>query len=136
MKKKFNFTISEVRKMLEIAMNQINVTDLDKAIKWYTEKLGFEVSKDHHYPPQAVDLVQKGPIRLLLYKVEKSVQIDYPNVNQSIIIFQTKDLIKTMKIMKEKGVELIYPEAVKFPAGLFNAFKDPFGNVHEIVQLD
>lgn len=121
--------------MLEIAMNQINVPDLEKAIKWYTEKLGFEVSKDHYYPPQAVDLIQKGPIRLLLYKVEKSIEIDYPNVNQSVIIFKTKDLIKTMKVLKEKEVEFVYPEAVEFPAGLFNAFKDPFGNFHEIVQL-
>ena len=122
--------------MLEIAMNQINVPDLEKAIEWYTKKLGFEVSKEHYYPPQAVDLVQKGNIRLLLYKVEKTAKIDYPNVNQSVIIFRTDDLEKTMKEMKEKGVELIYPEAIKFPAGFFNAFKDPFGNFHEIVQLD
>jgi catechol 2,3-dioxygenase-like lactoylglutathione lyase family enzyme len=121
--------------MLEIAMNQINVPDLEKAIKWYTEKLGFELSKDHYYPPQAVDLVQKGSIRLLLYKVEKRAKIDYPNVNQSVIIFKTKDLLVTMKKLKEKGVEFIYPEVIEFPAGLFNAFKDPFGNVHEIVQF-
>ena len=122
--------------MLEIAMNQINVPDLETAIKWYTEKLEFEVAKEHYYPPQAVDLVQKGNVRLLLYKVEKSTEIDYPNVNQSVIIFRTDNLEKTMKTMKEKGVELVYPEAIKFPAGLFNAFKDPFGNFHEIVQLD
>ena len=116
-------------------MNQINVPDLDKAIEWYTKKLGFEVSKEHYYPTQAVDLVQQGGVRLLLYKVEKSVEIDYPNVNQSVIIFKTKDLKETMNKMKENGVELIYPDAIEFPAGLFNAFKDPFGNVHEIVQI-
>ncbi|MGC9779170.1 MAG: VOC family protein [Candidatus Heimdallarchaeota archaeon] len=121
--------------MLEIAINQINVPDLDKAIEWYTEKLGFKVSKEHYYPPQAVDLLQKSGIRLLLYKVEKSVKIDYPNVNQSVIIFKTDDLKKTMKTMKDNGVELIYPDAIEFPAGLFNAFKDPFGNVHELVQF-
>jgi catechol 2,3-dioxygenase-like lactoylglutathione lyase family enzyme len=116
-------------------MNQINVPDLEKAIDWYTKKLGFEVSKEHYYPPQAVDLVQKSGIRLLLYKVEKSVEIDYPNVNQSVIIFKTDNLKETKKKMKEKGVELIYTEAIEFPAGLFNAFRDPFGNVHEIVQF-
>ena len=121
--------------MLEIAMNQINVPDLDKAIEWYTKKLGFKLSKEHYYPPQAVDLVQEGGVRLLLYKVEKQVEIDYPNVNQSIIIFKTNDLIKTMKKMKENSVELIYENAIEFPAGLFNAFKDPFGNIHEIVQF-
>ncbi len=120
---------------LEIAMNQINVSDLNKAIKWYTETLGFEVSQDHHYPPRAVDLVQKGNIRLLLYQVEKDTVIDYPNQAQSVIIFKTDKLIETMNTLKEKGVNFLYEEALRFPAGLFNAFKDPFGNVHEIVQF-
>ena len=47
----------------------------------------------------------------------------------------TDDLKKKMKEFQEKGVEFIHPEVVQFPAGLFNAFKDPFGNVHEIVQF-
>lgn len=121
--------------MLEIAMNQINVSDLEEAITWYTEILGFEVSKDHYYPPQAVDLVQKGRIRLLLYKVDKTTEIDYPNEAQSVIIFKTNDLNKIMKDYRKKGVKFIYPEAIEFPAGIFNAFKDPYGNVHEIVQF-
>lgn len=116
-------------------MNQINVTNLEEAINWYTEKLGFKLSKEHYYPPQAVDLVQKGGIRLLLYTVQNIAKIDYPNQAQSVIIFKTDDLKKTMTKLKENGVELVYPEAMEFPAGLFNSFKDPYGNVHEIVQL-
>ncbi|UCG89654.1 MAG: VOC family protein [Candidatus Heimdallarchaeota archaeon] len=121
--------------MLEIAMNQINVANLEEAIAWYTEVLGFKLSKEHYYPPQAVDLVQKGEIRLLLYKAQNPTKIDYPNEAQSVIIFQTDDLNKIMKDYSEKGVEFIYPEAREFPAGIFNAFKDPYGNVHEIVQF-
>ena len=116
-------------------MNQINVTNLEEAITWYTEILGFKVSKNHYYPPQAVDLVQKGNIRLLLYKVKQSTKIDYPNEAQSVIIFKTNDLKKTMKELNNKGVEFVYPEPIEFPAGIFNAFKDPYGNVHEIVQF-
>ncbi|MHA2226915.1 MAG: VOC family protein [Candidatus Hodarchaeales archaeon] len=122
--------------MLEIVMNQINVTNLEEAIEWYTEKLGFEVSTEHFFPPRAVDLVQKSNIRLILYQVEKPTEIDYPNQAQSVIIFTTTDLKKTMEDLIKKGVKFIYPEAVEFPAGLFNAFQDPYGNVHEIVQLN
>lgn len=122
--------------MLEIVMNQINVTNLEEAIEWYTEKLGFEVSTKHFYPPRAVDLVQNRNIRLLLYQVEKPTEIDYPNQAQSVIIFTTTDLKKTMEDLTTNGVNFIYPEAVEFPAGLFNAFRDPYGNVHEIVQLN
>jgi catechol 2,3-dioxygenase-like lactoylglutathione lyase family enzyme len=121
--------------MLEIAMNQINVTNLEEAIAWYTEVLGFELSKEHYYPPQAVDLVQKGGIRLLLYKVEKPTEIDYPIQAQSLIIFRTTDLKQMMKELTDKGVEFLYSEVKEFPAGIFTAFKDPFGNVHEIVQF-
>ncbi|MFX0185550.1 MAG: VOC family protein [Candidatus Hodarchaeota archaeon] len=121
--------------MLEIAMNQINVTNLEEAITWYTEILGFKLSKKHYYPPRAVDLVQKGNVRLLLYQVQKPTMIDYPNEAQSIIIFKTDDIKKMMEELSKKGVEFLYPEIEEFPAGLFNAFKDPFGNVHEIVQF-
>ncbi|MFX1517058.1 MAG: VOC family protein [Promethearchaeota archaeon] len=121
--------------MLEIAMNQINVTSLGEAIDWYTKVLGFKLSKEHYYPPQAVDLIQEGGIRLLLYKVQKQTVIDYPNQAQSLIIFKTDDLKQVVKELTEKGVEFIYPEVKEFPAGIFTAFKDPFGNVHEIVQF-
>ena len=121
--------------MLEIAMNQINVTNLEEAIAWYTEVLGFKLSKEHYYPPQAVDLIQKGGIRLLLYKVQKATEIDYPNQAQSLIIFRTFDLEQMVKELTEKGVEFLYSEVKEFPAGIFIAFKDPFGNVHEIVQF-
>lgn len=121
--------------MLQIKMNQINVTNLEEAIKWYTEILGFRISKDHYYPPRAVDLVQKGVIRLILYQVEKTTKIDYPNEVQSIIIFETDDLKGTMAELTKKGVEFVYKDIIEFPAGVFNAFKDPFGNIHEIIQL-
>jgi len=117
-------------------MNQINVTDMDQAIAWYTEMLGFSVSEDNYFPPKAVDLVQNGNIRLILYLTDKPTKIDYPNVAQSIIIFKTDNLVFTCKELQDKGVEFIYPKPIKFPSGLFNAFRDPFGNVHEMVQLD
>ena len=62
-------------------------------------------------------------------------KVNYPNEVQSIIIFKTKNLKQTMDELTSKGVKFVYPEAIEFPAGLFNAFKDPFGNYHEIVQL-
>ncbi|MEE9410167.1 MAG: VOC family protein [Candidatus Heimdallarchaeota archaeon] len=119
---------------MKVGMVQINVTDLDKAIEWYTKVLGFELSEKHYYPPVAVDLVNDG-IRLLLYKAEKETKLDYPNQSQSLIIFESDDISAKIKDMKEKGVELIYEEAKEFPAGLFTAFRDPFGNVHEIVEF-
>ena len=120
---------------MKVGMVQINVPDLEKAIEWYTNKLGFELSKEHYYPPVAVDLVNDG-IRLLLYKAEKEAKIDYPKQAQSVIIFKSDNLADEMKKMKEEGVDLIYEEPIQFPAGIFTAFRDPFGNVHEIVEFN
>ena len=120
--------------MLKVCYIQINVTDMDKAIDWYCNTLGFELSKKHYYHPVAVDLVHEG-CRLILHIAEKPVHIDYPNVVQTLICIQTDDLVKTLNELKSKGVELIHEKPQKFPAGLFAAFKDPFGNVHELVEI-
>ena len=120
--------------MPKICMIQIGVTDLDKAIEWYSKTLGFEVSKEHYHHPIAVDLIHEG-CRLLLHTADKPAQIDYPNVAQTLICIQTGDIFKTMNDLKSKDVELIHEEPQKFPAGLYAAFRDPFGNVHELVEF-
>ena len=53
--------------MLKVGIVQINVSDMDDAIAWYRDVLGFEVSKEHDHYPVAVDLVHEGR-RLLLHR--------------------------------------------------------------------
>ena len=120
--------------MPKVHLIQINVTDLDEAIRWYGDVLGFELSKEHYHHPVAVDLVHEG-CRLLLHRAERRARIDYPEVAQTLICIQIDDLAATLAEFKRKGVELIHDTPQDFPAGLFAAFRDPFGNVHELVQL-
>lgn len=119
---------------MNITMIQINVTDLDKAIKWYKKALGFELSKEHYHYPVAVDLVHEG-VRLLLHIAEQPAKIDYPNDVQTLICFHTDDIRATMRHLLSMDVDLIHEEPQEFSAGLFAAFRDPFGNVHELVEL-
>jgi lactoylglutathione lyase len=120
--------------MLKVAIVQINVSDLDKAIAWYREALGFEVAKEHYHYPVAVDLVHEG-CRLLLHRAERSAQIDYPNVAQTLVCFQTDNIAATMDSLRRQGGELLHDTPQPFPAGVFAAFRDPFGNVHELVEF-
>ena len=120
--------------MLKVAMVQINVPDLDRGIGWYRDVLGFEVAKEHYHYPVAVDLVHDG-CRLLLHRVERPADIDYPNVAQTLVCLQTEDITATMESLRRQGVELLHDVPQPFPAGLFAAFRDPFGNVHELVEL-
>ena len=120
--------------MPKVCMIQIGVSDLDKAMDWYRSTLGFEISKEHYHYPVAVDLVHEG-CRLLLHTTDRPAQIDYPNVAQTLICIQTDDLASSMNDLKSKGVEFIHDTPQKFPRGVFAAFKDPFGNVHELAEF-
>jgi len=120
--------------MLKVAMVQINVSDMDQAIAWYQDVLEFEVAKEHYHYPVAVDLVHEG-CRLLLHRAERPARIDYPDVAQTLVCLQTDDIAAHMKSLKHRGVELLHDVPQLFPAGVFAAFRDPFGNVHELVEL-
>ena len=120
--------------MPKVCIIQINVSDMDKAIDWYSETLGFEVSKEHYHYPVAVDLVHEG-CRLILHIADKPTHIDYPRIVQTLICIQIDNLTTSMNDLKNKGVEFIHGEPQSFPGGLFAAFRDPFGNVHELVEL-
>jgi lactoylglutathione lyase len=120
--------------MPKVCIIQIGVSDIDKAIDWYSKTLGFKVSKEHYHYPVAVDLIHEG-CRLLLHEAGKPTQIDYPNVAQTLICIQTDDLTSSMNDLKSKGVEFIHETPQNFPAGVYAAFKDPFGNVHELVEF-
>lgn len=111
---------------------QINVTDMDVATDFYCDKLGFEVLSKKDYP-NVVELVQKG-FRLVLVRVAKPARIDYPNIAQTLIALQVEDLGATLQDLKKKGVELVYDAPQKFPEGVYSAMRDPFGNVHELIE--
>jgi predicted enzyme related to lactoylglutathione lyase len=119
--------------MPKVFVTQINVSDMDKAIDFYCNKIGFEVYAKEYYP-QIVQLSHEG-IPLILNKVAKSTNIDYPNDAQTLIYIQTDNLEASLKDLKSKGVELIHDSPQDCPVGVYAAFKDPFGNVHELVEF-
>jgi N-acetylmuramoyl-L-alanine amidase len=117
----------------QIAMIQVNVKDLDKAIAWYEKVLCLQVSSNNNHYPVAVDLVHDG-CRLLLHKTEQHTRINYPKVSQTLICFRVDNLASEMQRLQELDVEFLHNSPQNFPAGLFAAFRDPFGNVHELVE--
>ncbi len=116
-----------------IAMIRINVADLDKAIAWYEKVLHLQVSSKNNHYPVSVDLVHDG-WRLLLHKTEQPASIDYPKDSQSLICFRVDNLASEMQRLHDLDVEFLHNSPQNFPAGLFAAFRDPFGNVHELVE--
>lgn len=118
--------------MPRVCLIQINVTDMDQAMDFYCNKLDFQILSKKDYP-NVLELVQQG-LRMVLVKVSKSARIDYPNIAQTLIAIQIDDLAATLQDLKRKGVDLVYDTPQKFPEGFYSALRDPFGNVHELIQ--
>lgn len=116
----------------QVCVLGINVTDIEQALAFYCDKLGFTVKQQ--WGDEIVQLEHEG-LPVILQQVEAPIELDYPRVAQSVLGFQTPDLVTTMTELKAKGVELLYDSPQPFPAGIFTAFRDPFGNVHELLQF-
>ena len=123
--------------MLSVYIVQLNVVGLQAGIDWYTSVLGFRVSKENNFLHHGttVQLEHDKGFRLILHNAKNPSRIDYPDDVQTMVVWQTDDLAGTMQHMKSKGVEFISSEPQKINVGSFVAFRDPFGNVHELIEL-
>ncbi len=70
--------------------------------------------------------------------LETLVKIDYEKrrwKNAKGMCNPTDDLESSLKDLKSKGVELIHETPQDCPVGVYAAFRDPFGNVHELIEF-
>ena len=117
---------------MKISTILINVCDMDKAIDFYGNKLGFVISSRKHYPRMV--MLEHEHIPLILYHVPSPAKVNYPHEAQSLLNFETKDLAGTIRVLKSKGVEFLHDIPQPCPVGFYAAFRDPFGNVHELLE--
>jgi lactoylglutathione lyase len=120
--------------MPNICMACIYVKDLDEAIAWYRDVLGFCVSQEHYHYPVAVDLEQDG-LRLLLHRAERSTDVEFGMDSCITLGLRTPDIRDSIAQLKTRGAALIHEEPQQFPAGEWFAVRDPFGNVLELIQF-
>jgi predicted enzyme related to lactoylglutathione lyase len=109
-----------------IKFTGIPVEDQDRALKFYTQMLGFRVSTDQPYKEgeRWIELQPPGgETRLLL---SKSARASAPNV--PAMVFVADDVEKTYQELRSKGVEFTQPPT-KAPWGLHAMFKDSEGNL-------
>jgi catechol 2,3-dioxygenase-like lactoylglutathione lyase family enzyme len=123
--------------MLSVYIVQLNVVGLQAGIDWYTDVLGFKVSSQNNFLHHGttVQLEHDKGFRLILHNSKNPAKINYPDDVQTMVVWETKDLIKTMAEMQSKGVEFITTEPHEINVGKFVAFRDPFGNVYELIEL-
>ena len=118
--------------MSKVIFTTILVDDMAKAVEFYVNHLGFEVTKNDHYPHFVLLKHEHYPIAL--HQVEKPLQVDYPNQTQVVPGIATDNLADSLRTLGEQGVALIHTTPQKFFGGYFAALRDPAGNVLELIE--
>jgi catechol 2,3-dioxygenase-like lactoylglutathione lyase family enzyme len=110
-----------------IKIVSIPVSDQDRALKFYTEKMGFKVATDQAFGPG------QRWIELLIPGSDVNLALFTPPGHESRIggfqpvTFWCDDVFATAQMLKSKGVELA-EEPKKEIWGTMAKFKDPDGN--------
>jgi predicted enzyme related to lactoylglutathione lyase len=125
----------------------VYVLDQDKALKFYTEVLGFELRANIPLGPgkkwiSVAPAKQKNPEIVLMKAIEGPffTKDTAEEVNQLVrkgilgwCVFQCTDIYATYEELKSKGVEFPDPPA-ETPAGISANFKDNSGNWFSLTQ--
>jgi glyoxylase I family protein len=104
---------------------KINVDDIDKAISFYGDKLGFEVADRSDYPQQVV-LKTDDSFKLILNKVRRLQKAGATETQVSLTL-QVNDLAQAIAKMRSLNIE--FAETTPRKEGVGNAIfiLDPFG---------
>lgn len=124
---------------IEVGLVQINVTDLERAWTFYTEQLGIP-GRWILGERKAFEL-QIGPPTVLVYPVAEQRIPRYGEETGVTLVLHTSDIEATVDRWREADVEFLsIPWSARSdgiaetPFGPFIAFRDPFDNVHEVLE--
>lgn len=121
----------------------VNVPDLEQAIDWYRDVLGFEVERRFEIPPARarVAMVRKGPLRFEIFEAEGAKSLpqerrmpltDLQTHGNKHVAFQVPDLEKFLHQVEAKGADVAFVVREKFGRGCF--LRDCAGNLIEFVE--
>ncbi|MCL5961357.1 MAG: VOC family protein [Chloroflexi bacterium] len=127
----------------DIGTVTVQVTDQDKALEFYTKKLGFEKRMDVPMGPDQrwIEVAPPGAhTRILLYKAtpEMPGATSYEDAKASIgkmtgMVLEVDDIVATFAQLKANGVPIV-DEPKQQPYGWWGAFADQDGNVYGVHQ--
>ena len=104
----------------------IPIKDQERALKFYTEKLGFKVSVDVTFGEQRwIELkLPETDTCVVLFTMDEQKEMLGKFSN---IVFSCKDVRATTEQLKEKGVEIV-TDPTEESWGTYSIFKDSEGN--------
>jgi len=136
--------------MIKISTAQLWVHDQDEALKFYTEKLGWEVRSDVTVPEMGnfrwltVGPAGQPDIAVVLMAIPGQPVMDSETAGQvrelmgkgfaGTIFLTTDDVHASFRELKGRGVEFV-DEPFEQPYGIDSSFRDPSGNNLRLTQV-
>ena len=118
---------------MKLELVPVPVTDVDRAIDFYVNKVGFNLDHDYTVSEEIrfVQLTPKGSACSIV--IGKGVTDDMKPGTQKNLQMVVKDTAATREYLVKNGVEA--SEVVDMDWGIFTYFADPDGNTWAIQQL-
>jgi len=119
------------------------VSDQERALAFFRDKLGFAVAFDYQYGPEfrwlSVVQQQGGTEIVLFHPVPSIVGDRVEELNKRIgtwtgIVMLTDDIQQTYEMLRERGVEFTAAPRQQSWGGWEAVFSDPDGNGFHLVQ--
>lgn len=130
------FRVAESGPYLRLHFVSIYVTDQERSLRFFVDKLGFTLVIDARFasgnrwievsPPD-------GTAVLALVRPMKSFNEDHLIGNSGIVTFLTEDVDRTYSEWSERGVQFTIPPQTPAWGGTFCRFVDPDGNSFVLV---
>lgn len=118
---------------MKFCWSTLNVVDLDKSIKFYSEILGLEVSRRFKVDVSEIAFLGDGDTEIELIQIDnKNISYIGPDISWG---FETKNLNKTIEILKKQNIELITDIIEPTPFIKFVMVHDPNGMKIQIVEI-
>lgn len=116
--------------MLPVCVQAVFVPDLEEAVRFHTEALGYEVKE--RYGPCIAQL-RTGSTTLILQQIEPG---SLPASPGTVLCFQSEDIHADMRKVQQAGGQLLHAEPQRCPVGVFVMFTDRAGVTYELLQFD
>ena len=121
----------------------VSVPDLDAAIEWYGQMLGFEVEKGFYIEPAKADtaMLRRGPLRFELFEVEGAAPLpeerrkpntDLQTHGNKHVAFRIANLHAFLEELRANDADIAFVVDEEFGRGCF--IRDCAGNLIEFVE--
>lgn len=113
---------------------KINVTDMDKAIDFYTTKLGFEIESRKAYP-KLIELKVSGNGGKLFLNLVSNIVAENTTDAKASLTFQVNDYDSAYTRLRKNGVDFGTNIKRKEGVGYAIYFSDPFGTTLSMMHV-